>query len=299
MDKRALMLLFAMMLNGNYAYSQEENIEQILRSGPEVNINEKEQKTLSEIKRIKNAASGPISQPDGSVLYTFGEGIPTLLCRFMTSCEILLDKEEYIESSNIAASDKRIVFKPLISKEGEESRTVILVTPVIDGIISNLHFLTNKRNYIITVKSTKRESYPRISFVYQDSAEEALEKYKEEVKNIKRLDGYTYKESYKGQFKIEGDAEWMPTRAFFNGKKTVVEFKKEFSLHERPTLHRLVGDKRELVDYRVVNNKYIVDYKLDQGVLSLEDTRVLLTNKDFKPPLPVIKATASFISDEF
>ena len=156
MDYRILMILLAL----SSARPSFADIEKELRKGGEDPLNRHEKQVLRQLKKLENKDIGRRVLADGSVEYLFGYGIPTIPCKFLDSCEIIFEEGEVIlkEKDAIGNTDNRIIVTPMVKEYGENARSLIVVTPMINGVESNIHIRTNRRNYKIKVKTTKRSS---------------------------------------------------------------------------------------------------------------------------------------------
>ncbi len=295
MDKLILSLFLAI---SSAAIAQD--IESKLRRGPEQGLNAHEKKILKELEILENSDSGRTVLKDGTVQYLFGYGIPTIPCKFMGSCEIVFEKGEIIENGpdSITLTDQRIQIVPMVKDLSGGTESLIVVTPMINGVTTNIHVRTNKRHYKLKIKSTKRVSFDRVAFRYKKDPKAALAAYQKEIKKIEREKKYDPKNSYDSRYEIIGDVPWKPQSAYFTGDKTVVNFREDYHLSELPVLYRLNGDTKEIIEYRVSDNKFIVDFKVDVAVLSLGSEEVRIIHKDHKPKESIVK-TEGFFQDDF
>ncbi len=295
MDKLILSILIAIS-----SMSSAQDIESQLRRGPEKGLNTHEKKILKELEVLENSDSGRTLLKDGTVQYLFGYGIPTIPCKFMGSCEIVFEKGEIIENGpdSITMTDQRIQIVPMVKDLSGGTESLIVVTPLIDGVTTNIHVRTNRRHYKLKIKSTKRASFDRVAFRYKKDPAAALAAYQEEIKKRERKKKYDLKTSYDSRYEIKGDEPWKPQSVYFTGNKTVVNFREDYHLNELPVLYRLNGDTKEIIEYRVSDNKYIVDFKIDMAVLCLGSKEVQVIHKDHQPKEVIVKSDG-FFQDEF
>ena len=69
---------------------------------------------------------------------------------------------------------------------------------------------------------------------------------------------------------IEGDVEWKPIRVYNDGIKTFIQMPKDMSVQEAPALLVLDNSSnKNLVNYRLKEDKYIVDKLFDTAILLL------------------------------
>ena len=68
-------------------------------------------------------------------------------------------------------------------------------------------------------------------------------------------------------YEIEGDVEWKPIRVYNDGIKTFIQMPKDMSVQEAPALLVLDNSSnKNLVNYRLKEDKYIVDKLFDTAI---------------------------------
>ncbi|MCX7351681.1 MAG: TrbG/VirB9 family P-type conjugative transfer protein [Proteobacteria bacterium] len=133
--------------------------------------------------------------------------------------------------------------------------------PVSNNLESNLIIFTDKRNYVMTVKSSKSKKYfSRVAFNYED--EPANKKISVVYSSIPARSKYDYR--------IRGDRmPWTPLQILTDGKKTYIELPKQYyHSKDMPVLHALDDDGvSSIINTRQFQNYLIVDVMLDKGEL--------------------------------
>ena len=117
--------------------------------------------------------------------------------------------------------------------------------------------------------SSKSQNIPRISFVYP---EESLAKFKllqDRKKQSIAQNTIPETNEYLGNldfdYEVTGDdVAWKPVRVYNDGKKTIIEMPSTMNSNESPALlvtryNKTSRNSEQLVNYRVQNNRYIVD----------------------------------------
>lgn len=220
----------------------------------------------------------PVRGADGSVVYLYGATLPTLVCTPLEVCAIRLQAGEVV--SDVHAGDTaRWRFTPATSGAGDGATTLIIAKPTDAGLTTNLLITTNRRVYTIKVVSTQRDWIPVLSFDYPDEVDAAWNAYREQHaqqvaattlptgQNLANLDF---------GFRISGDhPRWTPQRVYSDGVKTYIQFPSaSFAGSEAPALVALARDgglfsspTKELVNYRVIGDRYVVDQVLDRAAL--------------------------------
>lgn len=178
--------------------------------------------------------------------------------------------------TSIAAGDTvRWVIGNTTSGSGASKQTHILVKPGSANLRTNLVIATDRRVYLVELKSTAGPamtaiswSYPADSLLALDRAGSggAAEAAVADGLNLDRLDfGYS----------IEGDRpSWRPVRAFDDDQQVFIEFPPSLAAGEAPPLF-VIGSSgnAELVNYRVRGHYYVVDRLFTVAELRLGEKR--------------------------
>ncbi|WIW49930.1 P-type conjugative transfer protein TrbG [Bradyrhizobium sp. 62B] len=170
--------------------------------------------------------------------------------------DIALEEGEQLTGSGpIAAGDTvRWVVGDTESGSGDTRRVHILVKPTRASIETNLVVNTDRRTYLIELRSRERPYMPSVAWYYPETVRErshfaALKPVLPDV--AQRISRYA----------IEGDSPpWRPLAAYDDGRKVYIEFPQGIVQGEMPPLFVIGPDGRtELVNYRAYGNTLIVD----------------------------------------
>jgi P-type conjugative transfer protein TrbG len=169
--------------------------------------------------------------------------------------DIALEPGEQLTGSGpLAAGDTvRWIVGDTESGSGETRRVHIMVKPTRAAIDTNLVVNTDRRTYLIELRSRERPYMPSVAWFYPEdrsSRSKALP-----VPIIPEMDLRRYR------YVIEGDSPpWRPVNAFDDGRKVYVEFSPGIAQGEMPPLFVIGQDgKPELINYRVYRNVLIAD----------------------------------------
>lgn len=163
--------------------------------------------------------------------------------------------EQLIGSGPVAAGDTvRWVIGDTESGSGESRRVHIMVKPTRPSIETNLVVNTDRRTYLIELRSREKPYMPQVSWFYPEqrgSRGQALPA----TPFIPDLAARRYR------YAIEGDSPpWRPVNAYDDGRKVYIEFSPGIGQGEMPPLFLIGTDgKTELVNYRAYGNVLIVD----------------------------------------
>jgi len=220
----------------------------------------------------------PVRGADGSVVYLYGATLPTLVCTPLQVCAIRLQAGEVVNDVH-AGDTARWRITPATSGAGDEATTLVIVKPTDAGLTTNLFITTNRRAYSIKLASTQRDWIPVLSFHYPDEVNAAWNAYRQQHaqqvaattlpsgQNLANLDF---------GFQVRGDhPKWTPQRVYSDGVKTYIQFPSaSFAGSEAPALVALGRDgglfsspTKELVNYRVIGDRYVVDQVIDRAAL--------------------------------
>jgi type IV secretion system protein VirB9 len=163
--------------------------------------------------------------------------------------------EQLIGSGPVSAGDTvRWVVGDTESGSGDTRRVHIMVKPTRAAIETNLVLNTDRRTYLIELRSRERSYMPSVSWFYpEDRAARGR------ALPPKPFIPDSAQRRYRYAF--EGDnPPWRPVSAYDDGRKVYIEFSPGVGQGEMPPLLVINSDgKTGLVNYRVFGNVLIVD----------------------------------------
>ncbi len=243
-----------------------------------VQLDGKEAAGVALANQWKSHPDQPRRGADGSVVYLYGATLPTLVCTPLEVCAIRLQAGEVVNDVH-AGDTAQWRITPATSGAGANQTTLVIVKPTDAGLTTNLLIATDRRTYSIKLASTQKDWIPMLSFDYPDEANAAWDAYRQQHaqqvaattlpsgQNLANLDF---------GFEIRGDRpRWTPQRVYTDGVKTYIQFPSaSFAGSEAPALVSLARDgglfskpTRELVNYRVIGDRYVVDQVIDRAAL--------------------------------
>jgi type IV secretion system protein VirB9 len=192
--------------------------------------------------------------------------------------DIALEPGETLSANNpVAAGDTvRWVIGDSESGTGASQQVHILVKPVEAGLVTNLVIGTTRRTYHVELRSTGGHFMSSVAWRYPEGELVALRggpppkpsieppplpKAEPAEPDVSRLHfGY----------RLEGQAPFRPVRVFDDGRRTVIDFPPSLATGDMPPIF-VIGRKGEpdLVNYRVVGRRMIVDQLFDAAELRL------------------------------
>lgn len=214
-----------------------------------------------------------IGSGNGSVVFMYGLTMPTIVTAPLRLTDIRLEPGEKIKEIQLGDTVRWIV-SPSISGEGQSRVSHVIIKPADAGLQTTMVVLTDRRTYVLTLKSTKKDYMPIVSFQYPEKIRQKIAEYERKVaqqqkrkefwvtdtitRNIDQLDfGY----------KIEGDYFWRPVRVYNDGVHTYIQLPQKVKFKEAPVLLVLDGEKEKMVNYRLKGDRLIVDNLFEKAVL--------------------------------
>jgi len=140
------------------------------------------------------------------------------------------------------------------SSNGDTRRVHIMVKPTRPAIETNLVVNTDRRTYLIELRSREKPYMPSVAWFYPE----------DRSRRSKALPPTPFiPEVHQRRYRyvIEGDnPPWRPVNAYDDGRKVYIEFSPGIGQGEMPPLFVIGQDgKPELVNYRVYRNVLIAD----------------------------------------
>lgn len=197
--------------------------------------------------------------------------------------DIALEEGEQLTGSGpVAAGDTvRWVVGDTESGSGDTRRVHILVKPTRASIETNLVVNTDRRTYLIELRSRERPYMPSVAWYYPETA-------REKSRSVALKPVLPDPSQRVFRYAIEGDSPpWRPLTAYDDGRKVYVEFPQGIVQGEMPPLFVIGPDgKTELVNYRAFGNVLIVDRLFAAAELRLGDEhqqKVRIVRTDGRP----------------
>lgn len=257
--------------------------EAVVKPAVQPSLSAADNKALAIGQAALKADSVPEAGANGSVIYTYGAGLPTVITSPLHVSIVELEPGETITGVPAIGDSVRWELMPGQSGEGKDAQPVIILKPHESGLDTNLAITTNKRIYYLRLVSDDAKYIARVSFSYKDQEDARWRAYIEESQQ-KKIDaenaqvvatvagGDDWQNLY-FEYEIKGgDTSIRPIRVMDDGNKTYLTMP-DLVLHmDLPALvimnPRLKGEKaEEIVNYRVKGNLFIVDRLFDRAAL--------------------------------
>lgn len=237
--------------------------------GEVVKLDAKEREALSLAKEWINNPEKPVRSANGSVKYVYGATIPALVCAKLRVCMIRLEEGEELVDDIMAADPVRWEIIPMtVGPEGRQT-TMITIKTKSAGLVTNIVINTNRRSYMILLKSTEKDWIPEMSFFYPENVDKAWASYKNKKKQIAYSSTLSTGESMDNldfNYQMTGESKWKPIRVYNNGKQTKIQFASAEFNNGAPALVAIGKSKglfsdesTEIYNYGPVGDSYVVD----------------------------------------
>ncbi|NQY74932.1 MAG: P-type conjugative transfer protein TrbG [Candidatus Margulisbacteria bacterium] len=241
-------------------------------SGNQIPLSSNEKKGVHISQQwIQNSTSSPTIGENGKVIYLFGASLPSIVCSPLKLSDIELQKGEKIRDIHIGDKHRWKV-TPTLTGSGSFETPHVIIKPTDTGLNTTMIIATNRRSYYIKLISQKTSYMPKIGFEYPEETEQKMEQFISRQKAKKEANTLTQTgqniQNLFFNYTISGKAEWKPIRVYHDGIKTYIQMPKAMKQTEAPSLLIIGPDlKEQIVNYRIKNDRYIVDYIFKKAIL--------------------------------
>jgi P-type conjugative transfer protein TrbG len=174
----------------------------------------------------------------------------------------LQEGEQLVGSGPVAAGDTvRWIIGDTESGAGITRRIHILVKPTRPDLVSNLVINTDRRTYLLELRSAEKTYMASVSWQYPEDQLIALRRQNASAEAATPIVTGVDISRLRFRYAIEGDnPPWRPVSAFDDGSKVYIEMPGGIAQGEAPPLF-VIGPEGDgqLVNYRMRQNYYIVD----------------------------------------
>jgi P-type conjugative transfer protein TrbG len=222
--------------------------------------------------------SGAMFGHDSSVVFNYGENLPSVVCAPLHVCEVSLQPGETIQQLDVGDTTRWLV-KLARSRNADGVETShLIIKPADVGIASNLVAITDKRTYSLQLVSRRDHSWmPKVAFSYPDDIQANWQAYFAQNKQEKSQSvnlvsttpspGITPVLDFK--YHLKGDKPaWKPVRVYSDQNKTYIQLPATAKNDEIPVLLVLgPGNAEQLVNYRLDGDSFVVDKVIQRATL--------------------------------
>jgi len=198
--------------------------------------------------------------------------------------DIALEPGEQLTGSGpLAAGDTvRWIVGDTESGNGDTRRVHIMVKPTRPAVETNLVINTDRRTYLIELRSREKPYMPSVAWYYPEDRSSRS-------RALPPIPIIPEVSQRRHRYVIEGDSPpWRPVNAYDDGRKVYIEFSPGIGQGEMPPLFVIGQDgKPDLVNYRAYNNVLIVDRLFAAAELRLggeKQRKVRIVRNDGRRP---------------
>jgi type IV secretion system protein TrbG len=119
-------------------------------------------------ERWQGEKNAPLPGPDGRVMYSFGAGLPTVVCAPLRVCMIEMQAGEKIVGEPHIGDSVRWNISPAMYGTGDQATSVIILKPQTPGLDTNLLITTDRRAYYLRLISKPEDYLARVAFAYPE-----------------------------------------------------------------------------------------------------------------------------------
>lgn len=236
-----------------------------------VKLNPKEKQAVTLADQWKNKPDMPFMAEDGSIQFIYGSTLPSVVCAPLYACDVALQPGEVVLQVLLGDSSRWKVC-PGISGKGENTVSHLVIKPSDVGLSTNLVIHTDRRSYNIQLVSKKDQWVPFVSFSYPEDTQAQWAAYREQqqqrlsAKITTNVNATAPDLNF--NYKIRGNSTpWKPVRVYSSSGKTYIQFPSTIKYDKIPALVILDRNQKQVVNYRIANNKYVVDQIIDKAAL--------------------------------
>src|SRR5579884_805289 len=121
---------------------------------------------VSEKRMAEPTSASPC--PDGRVLFSYGTGLPTVVCAPLRVCMIELQPGEKLVGEPHIGDSVRWNVSPALYGQGESTTSIIVLKPSTPVLDTNLLITTYRRAYYLRLISKPEDYVARVAFAYPD-----------------------------------------------------------------------------------------------------------------------------------
>lgn len=243
---------------------------------PVLTPQEKAAIAISKKWQTGSATSKPFTGANGAINYVYTTGQMQIMCAVLQICDVALQPGEQVNNLNVG--DPRFTVEPAITGYGEAQVLHLLIKPLDVGLDTSLVVTTNRRAYRFRLRSSRTQFMPFVSFTYPEDAAAKWDAIRTHEVRERQNNTIPQTGEYLGNldfnYDVSGSTRWKPVRVYNDGRKTIIEMPDAMKQSEAPALLVVRKDsglfsdaEKQMVNYRVQGNRYIVDTIFDKAIL--------------------------------
>lgn len=229
----------------------------------------------------KAAIDGALRMPEkysgAKMLYDYDERfVYEIYCKPYHITDIELEPGEEVWEAPFVSEPDVWQIGAGVSKKGSLDVQHFFLKPSYSKLVSNMIIITNRRIYHLSLRSYKDDYMAMVQWNYPQSMPYVTAK-SENANNVKTVLAGSYPEFLSFDYKIKYSPfkkpAFIPIRIYDDGAKTYIEVDEQV-LHGQ--LPALFSEDKNIINYRVKNNLFIVDELITKATLRLNKDKVII-----------------------
>lgn len=247
-----------------------------------VDLDDRDLKTLSKLDLLDAKQVAGTAYKAGLVTFTYGSGIPTVVCALLELTDLAFEKRESILSVQLGDS-VRWNIESAISGSANDSVEHLIVKPLEAGLKTSMLITTDRRTYHIRLKSTEADFMPAVVFSYPNSLKLPSKKHYGDDSYLKYTSNYESNEDHNDY------SETNSSLKYYSSVQNV-----SYEGNSRPTLNVAAtyndSTQRRNYNYSVDGDSKIIPQNVyDDG----KRTFIVMNNPINSSYLPVLQEISS------
>lgn len=154
--------------------------------GKDVPLSDTAKQALEVSQASTTAGPGPVEGSNGRILYTYGAGLPTVVCAPLRVCALELQAGERILGEPHIGDSVRWIISPATSGRDELAVPMIVIKPKAAGLDTDLLITTDRRAYYVRLISKPEEYLARVAFAFPDEEDAKWKAYLDRQQDERR-----------------------------------------------------------------------------------------------------------------
>ena len=255
------------------------------------NLDARDLSTIQKLDALDKRQVSAQAVLPGQVVFSYGSGIPTVVCALFEITDISMEKGERVFTVQLGDSTRWLI-DSAVSGSGADRTEHIVVKALDNGLKTSLIITTNRRTYHIALKSSQKDFMPAVSFNYPGTSLKLNPSYYDVEESSRRFD-YSLASSQRGTsdfstvsyqyeptdatrsagerrnyaYSVEGDDSILPLNAFDDGVNTYIQLPPDLHNEDLPTVFRVTEEglpffgeeKTALLNFRVEEHTFVID----------------------------------------
>ena len=259
------------------AQTIDYNLPAELGGGPEIPLTATDREAVKQLERWARKKRKLSVGNSGQVIYTYGNGVPSVLCRPLATCTITLQPGETVQSDTAVSVGDPLRWHVGLGVSGggggKPLTTHITVSPTDNNIRTNIKIFTDRRAYHLNLISSKRRAITHdVAFIYPADMLQNWKSYKRQVETVQRAQKSAMLNrpclgAENTDYSVHGTARWSPIMVCDDGKQTYFVMPHYYQVAPALFVDDGNGKAGRVLNYRVKDHLYTADQTASRWVM--------------------------------